>query len=75
MIQDRVDLDPTPSQAVPPVQDPAPHDEIEELAPEPADDNQDHAMPYLTPYQLIFDSDSDEGRTATSPNCVSSQWK
>jgi hypothetical protein len=73
VIQDQDDLDPPPSRAVSPPGDTALDDRTEEPALEPTGDHRDRTMPYATPYQLIFDSDSDEGYTARSPYYVGSQ--
>ena len=48
------------------------HGTMENSAAQPLDVHQDRVLPYATPYQLIFDSDSDKGDTPRETDHVSS---
>ena len=50
-----------------------PHDPIEYHGPDIADQQQEQILPYVTPYQLIVDSDSDKADTPRDTDHVSSQ--
>ena len=86
MIQGQANIDPIPLQPLLTPQDLAFHDAhdihethdahdghntIELPAVRPLDVHKDHVMPYATPYQLIFDSDSDKGDTPRETDHVS----
>ncbi|CAG5155708.1 uncharacterized protein ALTATR162_LOCUS3795 [Alternaria atra] len=61
--QEQVNTDPAPSQTDLSL---GPSDSPEQSTPQPANNHPDEAMPYLTPYQLIYGSDSDEGEVVRS---------
>ncbi|CAN9455372.1 unnamed protein product [Alternaria alternata] len=46
----------------------AQNDTSEQATSQPAKNHRDQTLPYLTPYQLIFDSDSDLDDAVRSPN-------
>ena len=70
-ILERVDLDPTVPQPTPTPHNLYSYDPIGDPEIGPSDRHPDPIAPYQTPYQLIVDSESEEGDIATSPRLVS----
>ena len=72
IVQEHASPAPTPPQPFPPPPTLVSHDPIEVPVANTVDQHQEHTVPYATPYQLIFDSESDKEDSVKSLQNVSS---